>query len=192
MDRLGCILLSPNFPNRDSLRRILRDWIFSNNHHKYLHILKAFLILLLYSDLYFSSRGGFHIENESDCFYLGGPGRTFSINKDDKLILKLAMLIETRCLGIPVTEVVKKYGFSRSGFYQIKRAYAEGGSEALREGKRGPSINYKRTDTVVNQIIRHRFLDPDTSSDIITQKMMQVGYDISKRSIERAITEYGL
>lgn len=60
---------------------------------------KAFLILLLYSDLYFSSRGGFHMENKSDCFYLGGPSGTFSINKDDKLTLKLAMLIENRCLG---------------------------------------------------------------------------------------------
>ncbi|MCG2716867.1 MAG: hypothetical protein L6422_11475, partial [Candidatus Marinimicrobia bacterium] len=109
-----------------------------------------------------------------------------------KLTLKLAMLIENRCLGIPVIELVKKYGFSRSRFYQIKRAYAEGGSEALREGKRGPSRNYKRTDTVVNQIIRHRFLDPDTSPDVITQKMKQVGYDISKRSVERTITEYGL
>ena len=129
------------------------------------------------------------MENKSDCFYLGGPSGTFSINKDDKLTLKLAMLIENRCLGIPVIELVKKYGFSRSRFYQIKRAYAEGGSEALREGKRGPSRNYKRTDTVVNQIIRHRFLDPDTSPDVITQKMKQVGYDISKRSVERTITE---
>ncbi|MQY78680.1 MAG: hypothetical protein GH151_05710 [Bacteroidetes bacterium] len=131
------------------------------------------------------------MENKSDCFYLGSPSGMFSINKDDKLTLKLAMLIENRCLGIPVTEVVKKYGFSRSRFYQIKRAYAKGGSEALREGKRGPSRNYKRTDTVVNQIIRHRFLDPDTTPDVITQKMRQVGYDISKRSVERTITEYG-
>lgn len=132
------------------------------------------------------------MDNGSNCFHLDGPRGTFSVNRGDKLTLKLAMLIEQRCLGIPVTEVVKKYGYSRSRFYQIKRAYAEGGSEALREGKRGPSRNYKRSAAVVNQIIRHRFLDPDTSADVITQKMRQAGYDISKRSVERTITEYGL
>lgn len=132
------------------------------------------------------------MEDQNDCFYLEGPCGTFLFKKHDKLTRKLAMLIENQCLGTPVTEVVKKYESSRSRFYQIKRAYAAGGSEALREGKRGPSQNYKRTDTVVNQIIRHRFLDPDASPDVITQKMKQVGYDISKRSVERTITEYGL
>lgn len=132
------------------------------------------------------------MEDKNDCLYLEGPCGTFLIKKHDKLTRRLAMLFENQCLGTPVTEVVKKYESSRSRFYQIKNAYAEGGSEALREGKPGPSQNYKRTDTVVNQIIRHRFLDPAASPDVITQKMKQVGYDISKRSIERTITEYGL
>ena len=60
------------------------------------------------------------------------------------------------------------------------------------EKKRGPLKNYVRTDTIVNQIIRLRFLDPDSSVEVITQKLKQMGYNISQRSVERTITEYGL
>jgi len=132
------------------------------------------------------------MEKKDDYFCLDGPFGTFLIDKYDKVTCKLGMLIENQCLGTPVTEVVKKYDYSRSRFYQIKRAYEQGGSQALRDGKRGPSGNYKRTDIAVNQVIRHRFLDPDASADVIAQKINQTGIEISKRSVERTITDYGL
>jgi arginine repressor len=45
---------------------------------------------------------------------------------------------------------------------------------------------------VVTQIIRHRFLDPEASSDVIAQKLRQTGIKVSQRTVERTITEYGL
>lgn len=121
-----------------------------------------------------------------------GPKGTLPINEKDKLARKFAMLIENKCFGVKVEEAAKKYGFSRPRFYQIKRDFQKGGSVALLEKKRGPLKNYIRTDTIVNQIIRLRFLDPDSSVEVITQKLKQMGYNISQRSIERTITEYGL
>ena len=41
--------------------------------------------------------------------------------------------------------------------------------------KTGPKSNYVRTDEVERQVIRHRFLDPDASVDIIAQKLRQAG-----------------
>jgi len=45
-----------------------------------------------------------------------------------------------------------------------------------RTRKRGPKTNYVRTDEVERQVIRHRFLDPDASVDIIAQKLRQAGF----------------
>ena len=58
--------------------------------------------------------------------------------------------------------------------------------------KRGPKTNSVRTDEVERQVIRHRFLDPDASADIIAQKLRQAGFAISTRSVERVIEKYGL
>lgn len=128
----------------------------------------------------------------NDTIIFEGPKGTLIINKTDKLARKLAMLIENKCFGVKVEEAAKKYGFSRPRFYQIKSGFQKGGSIALLEKKRGPLKNYVRTDTIVNQIIRLRFLDPDSSVEVITQKIKQMGYNISQRSVERTITEYGL
>jgi len=136
--------------------------------------------------------GDIMIPENKDTISLKGPAGLILLNKNDKTAVKLAMLFEHLCLGTMVTEVVKKYGFSRSRFYQIKSAFEQGGSEALFEKKKGPQKKYKRTENIVNQIIRMRFLDPDASVPVITQKLKQMGFDISQRSVERTITEYGI
>jgi hypothetical protein len=66
------------------------------------------------------------------------------------------------------------------------------GASALQSQKRGPKTNYVRTDEVERQVIRHRFLDPDASADIIAQKLRQAGFPVSTRSVERVIEKYGL
>jgi hypothetical protein len=70
--------------------------------------------------------------------------------------------------------------------------YKEKGAIALQNQKRGPKTNYRRTGENIRQIIRHRFLDPDASSEVITQKMLQSGIQISIRSVERVIQDFGL
>ena len=48
------------------------------------------------------------------------------------------------------------------------------------------------TDELIRRVIRHRFLDPDASAQVIAQKLCQSGFAISNRSVERVIAEYGL
>ncbi len=45
---------------------------------------------------------------------------------------------------------------------------------------------------MVRQVIRHRFLDPDASAEVITQKLVQTNSIISCRSVERIVQDYGL
>ncbi len=130
--------------------------------------------------------------NKEDVIYLEGQFGRLAINSNDNLGKKVAMLIENQCLGVPANAAAKKYGYSRTRFYQLKDDFERGGTEALLSKKKGPGRKYVRTETINNQIIRYKFLDPEISAPVIAQKMRQLGYKISIRSVERTITELGL
>lgn len=132
------------------------------------------------------------MSNKKGKIILEGPSGTFTIKTDDYMSRNIAMLIENECFGTTVTKIAKKYGITRSRFYQIKDEYKKKGEEGIIEKKRGPKGNSIRTETIINQIIRYKFLDPNTTSEVIAQKLRQTGYNISVRSVERTITEYGL
>lgn len=121
----------------------------------------------------------------------GLKGRDFLINTNDNIAVKLAMLFEGQCT-IGVYEAIKKYGYTEQRYYQLLNLYEQGGAKAIINKKRGSDKKPVRTKELENQIIRMRFLDPLASTDIIAQKLSQMGYTVSKRSVERTITEYGL
>lgn len=128
----------------------------------------------------------------SDLLIIEGlKGRGLPIDPKDKLAVKLAMLIEGQCT-IGVYGSIEKYGYSEQRYYQLLQLYETGGTGAIIDKKRGSNKRPTRTIEVVNQIIRMRFLDPLASAGILTQKLTQMGYQVSKRSVERTITEYGL
>lgn len=121
----------------------------------------------------------------------GLKGNDFIIDPDDSLAMKLAMLIEGRCT-IGVKAACQKFGYTEQRFYQLMKQYEQEGAIALVDKKRGSDAKPVRTEVVVNQIIRLRFLDPLADTAVIVQKMNQRGFRVSKRSVERTITEYGL
>jgi hypothetical protein len=114
------------------------------------------------------------------------------VDDQDEITRKLAMLIEGECEGLGRSEAARKYGYTRQRYAQLLCAYQQQGSVALLSKPRGPKRNYRRTDELVRQVIRHRFLDPDASADVIAQKLRQTGFLISTRSVERVIADYGL
>lgn len=124
--------------------------------------------------------------------FLAGPRGTLPLKENDEITLKLAMLFEGECEGIGPTKAAEKYGYSRQRYHQLLQQFKHGGAEALKSQKPGPKGNYRRTDEVVRQIIRYRFLDPKISVEVIAQKLVQSGYPIAIRSVERVISEYGL
>jgi DNA invertase Pin-like site-specific DNA recombinase len=105
-----------------------------------------------------------------------GDHGSLQVGEEDEVSRKLAMLIEGECEGLGPTKAAEKYGFSKQRYFKI----------------RGPKRNYRRTDELVRQVIRHRFLDPEASADVIAQKLRQTGFSISTRSVERVIADYGL
>ena len=123
---------------------------------------------------------------------LVGAGGRLSVREDDEITRKLSMLIEGECDGLGPIQAAQKFGFSKQRYFQLRAAFTEVGAPALQSQKRGPKTHYRRTAEVVRQVIRHRFLDPEASAEVIAQKLSQSGWEISIRSVQRVIEEFGL
>ena len=123
---------------------------------------------------------------------LVGTQGTLQVLQDDEITRKLAMLMEGECEGLGPKKAAEKFGFTAQRYFQLRAAFREQGAAALASKKRGPRTNYRCTDEVVRQVIRHRFLDPDASSEVIAQKLVQSGLQVSDRSVRRIVEQYGL
>ena len=88
-----------------------------------------------------------------------GPSGSILLPDDDEISRKLAMLFEGQCEGLGPTQAARKFGYSKQRYFQLLELFASQGALALQSKLRGPKTNYRRTDEMVRQIIRHRFLD---------------------------------
>lgn len=125
-------------------------------------------------------------------FQLQGPSGTLSIDANDKIARKLAMLYLGECTDIGPTKAAEQLGYTKQTYFTTRKKFFEHGSKALYPERTGPKTNYVRTENVTTQVIRYKFLDPDSSSAVIAQKMRQTGLRVSQRSVERVIAEHGL
>jgi transposase len=121
-----------------------------------------------------------------------GPTGELPVLPNDLVVSRLAMLIEGQCEGLGAAKAAEKLDLSKQRYFQLLKLYREHGSAGLLGHKPGPKRNYVRTDEVVRQVIRHRFLDPDATVDVIAQKLRQAGFPVSTRSVVRVIEKYGL
>lgn len=121
-----------------------------------------------------------------------GAGGSLVVPDDDEITRKLLMLIEGECEGLGPSGAATKFNFSRQRYFQLRAAFIDKGALALLSQKRGPKTHYRRTEEVVRQVIRHRFLDPDAAAEVIAQMLRQTGLPISTRSVHRIIERFGL
>lgn len=129
----------------------------------------------------------FDLENHA---FVGNAG-TLPVTQNDELTRRLALLLEGECELGPKA-AAEKFGLSRGRYFQLRQQFQQFGADGLVPQKRGPKRNYRRTDEIVRQVIRHRFLDPEASTEVIAQKLVQSGATISIRSVERTIQDYAL
>jgi transposase len=126
-------------------------------------------------------------------YTLIGPAGALDVSQeDDEILHKLAMLIEGECEGLGATAAAAKYGYSKQRYYQLLIAFRQGGCLALLSRKPGPKAPSRRTPDVIREVIRHRFLNPTASADVIAQKIRQTGSAVAARSVSRVLQQYGL
>jgi hypothetical protein len=123
---------------------------------------------------------------------LVGVAGVLDVPEHDEITRKLAMLIEGECEGLGPIGAARKFGFSKQRYFQLRAVFRKHGAPGLLSQKRGPKTHYRRTAEIVRQVIRYRFLDPDASVEVIAQKLRQSGWEISIRSVQRVIEEYGI
>ena len=122
----------------------------------------------------------------------GPTGTLVPPEGNDEILRKLAMLIEGECEGLGPTAAATKHGYTKQRYYQLLSAFTKGGCLALLSNKPGPRAPSRRTPPVTREVVRHRFLDPDASADVIAQKIRQTGLTISTRSVSRVLADFGL
>jgi transposase len=127
-----------------------------------------------------------------DSLLLVGPAGQLPVPAHDPILAKLAMLYEGECEGSGPMAAAQKFGYSKQRYFQLRHALEKGGTLALQNQKRGPKTNYRRTDQVIQQVVRYRFLDPAASAAVIGQKLRQTGQAVSTRSVERVVAQFGL
>jgi len=132
------------------------------------------------------------MELDQNALQLVGASGSLPLMEKDEVARKFAMLIEGQCEGVGPSRAARKYGYTKQRYFQLLHAYEKDGIAALCNKARGPKGNYRRTNELVRQVIRHRFLDPKASIEVIAQKLRQTGFVISNRSVARVINEYGL
>lgn len=132
------------------------------------------------------------ISFSNDDLQFTGPGGALTVHPDDEVTRRLAMLLAGECEGVAVSEVARRFQFSRQRYYQLLSLFKKHGASALAPECRGPKTDYRRTDQAIRMVIRYRFLDPEASPDVIAQKLRQLDHCISTRSVERIIADYGL
>jgi hypothetical protein len=129
-------------------------------------------------------------EIKADAFI--GPHGSLSIDANDEVARKLAMLVKGECGPDGPSHAAEEFGFSRQRYFQLRTIFHNHGASGLASHQRGPKSNYRRTREVVHQVVRYRFLDSKISAEVIAQKLQQNDFSVSTRSVDRILADFGL
>jgi len=123
---------------------------------------------------------------------ISGPGGKLPLRPDDEAALDLVMLIQGETSGRQLDEVLTEYGRSRSTYYEKLRRFREQGLEGLLSRPPGPRSAWRRPLEVVRFIVTARIRDPERSAPAIAEDLARLGHQVSVRSVERTLTQFGL
>ena len=100
--------------------------------------------------------------------------------------VKYEMLRAARESERSVEEITGSFGFSRAGFYKIKKSFEEEGVSAFASNKTGPRGAWKLTEEIRRFIDGYLSDHPDASSEEVSDVLKaERGLEMSKRTVER-------
>ncbi len=102
------------------------------------------------------------------------------------------MLIEGETSGRPLDEILAEFQRSRSTYFEKLRLFREHGLAGLLPRLPGPRKPWRRSRSVVAQIVMCRLRDPSRSADAIAAELARQDLHVSVRSVERTLYEFGL
>jgi transposase len=121
-----------------------------------------------------------------------GPGGGLEIRPDDEASVDLLMLVQGETSGRPLEDVLAEFGRSRSTYYEKLRRFREEGLEGLLARPPGPRSAWRRPLEVIRFIVTARLRDPERTAPSIAEELGRLGHEVSVRSVERTLTQFGL
>ena len=122
--------------------------------------------------------------------HLGVHAEVFKISPffdpRDFVQVKYEMLRAVERDGASVTDAVLEFGLSRKTYYQVSKAFDEGGMASLVPKKPGPKGPSKLHGEVAEYIDAYMSTRPSANAKEVAEQMeMQIGVRIHPRTIER-------
>jgi transposase len=105
----------------------------------------------------------------------------------DLMQVKYEMLRAVERDNGSVSATAETFGFSRVSFYQIKKEFDENGVAGLMPRKRGPKGSRKIADGDVE--FARALVGAYTKAQIVAMLQTQRGVEISKRTLERKLSD---
>ena len=103
---------------------------------------------------------------------------------EEKLIKNKLGLLELSSYLQNVSEACRVMGYSRDTFYRVKRAYEEGGLEALKEKtRRTPNIKNRVSEEVEQAVVELALEDPSLGQKRASDTLRQSGIFISAAGV---------
>ena len=112
---------------------------------------------------------------------------------DEKLIRSKMNLLDLAAYLKNVSEACRVMGTSRDTFYRVKKAYDEGGLEALREkSRRGPNIRNRVSEDVETAVMDFALEEPAYGQKRVSDTLRQRGIFISPAGVRCVWLRHGL
>ncbi|OAQ20313.1 IS481 family transposase [Thermosulfurimonas dismutans] len=111
----------------------------------------------------------------------------------EKLIKNKLGLLELAAYLKNVSEACRVMGFSRDTFYRIKKAYEEGGIEALFEkSRRKPNLKNRVSEEVERAVVELALEDPSLGQKRVSDELRKRGIFVSPAGVRSIWLRHGL
>jgi len=119
--------------------------------------------------------------------------RRYPMTTQEKLIKSKLGLLELAAYLKNVSEACRVMGYSRDTFYRVKRAYEEGGIDALKEKTRKkPNLKNRVPENVEQAVLAMAIEDPSLGQKRVSDVLRQKGIFISPGGVRSVWLRHGL
>ncbi|MHB8280644.1 MAG: hypothetical protein ACYDIA_23820 [Candidatus Humimicrobiaceae bacterium] len=119
-------------------------------------------------------------------------GGIVTFSKNQVVQKKVSMVTLGELSNLPKIQIAKTFGYlTRKSYYDIRNAVLNGSIEDLVPKLTGPKSAPKRTRELEVLVIKMRF-ETDYNMYEITDKLKDLGFDVSSRLICQILADYGL
>lgn len=130
--------------------------------------------------------------NISKIVIKGEKGKQFIIDLEDPIQRRYELVRKLKLSAESKEDICEHYNYSRVMGHIYETAWDKNRWDGIKDKKKGPKKKSKRTEDLEKRILEIRFKDPKKDMYDITDILIEEGYDVSSRTVARALSEHGV